>query len=379
MYNTELSETEAREKIARIMSDFFPDFSPQVVKDLAHLLYGNALHVQEKITKNGKKHVIVNHQEQVVCLGSGFDWLHLPNFALIVNPVDPDFETPFATQLKVIRANLAEKRIPESEGVLVMISVSYRQLKDKRHSILKAISLVDFAQKMIETEFKDLVEKGLQMIVGIMNEETRLFEPIAEEQLRAFSKSNYSIPEKLNYIGDFVVKHNKAQHEEFTSPYNITRRRKYREEFPTEIMVLKCMDGRIHIPLATSIPMGIIQPMRNIGAKFHFGWKAFYDRVDNWVSFAYEKKRSCLLLISYHFSKLDPHLGCAGHNYDTCAAIRNTDDLVNQARFTLGSGKDSHVSAVKIGFNTDINAMIIHADDGRVFDIEEFVRENFQE
>jgi len=258
--------------------------------------------------------------------------------------------------------------------------VSYKELKDKRHSMLKAISLLDFAQKIIEEQFTDLVDSGLQMIVGIMNEETRLFEPLDEPTLKKFSKSDYTIPTKLNPIGEFVITHNKMQHEEFTSPYNITQRRVYRKNYPTEIMVLKCMDGRIHLPLATETPMGIIQPMRNIGAKFHFGWKAFYDKVSGWIDYSIDNKRNCLLITTYHFSKLDTHLGCAGHNYDTNAAKNNAEELVRQGEFTLGSGKNSEVSVAMIGFNTDIDAIIVHGDKpDQILDIESFVKELYIE
>ncbi len=371
---------QSEQKIENSIKEFFPNFPSQVIKDFSHLLYGNVIHVSDKLKKNKTTPTMVNHQEQVVCLGSGFDWLHLENFALIVNPVALDPYTPFITQLKVIQSNLKEGRIPKDKGVLVMVSVSYKELKDKRHSMLKAISLLDFAQKIIEDQFQDLVDSGLQMIVGIMNEETRLFEPLDENTLKKFSKSSYIIPKKLNPIGEFVITHNRLQHEEFTSPYNITQRRVYRKNYPTEIMVLKCMDGRIHLPLATETPMGIIQPMRNIGAKFHFGWKAFYDKISGWIDYAIDNKKNSLLIATYHFSKLDKHLGCAGHGYDTEAAKDNAVELVKQAEFTLGSGKNSEISVAMIGFNTDTDAIIVHGKkENQILDIEEFAKAIYAE
>jgi Carboxysome Shell Carbonic Anhydrase len=363
-------------KIQQTISDFFPNFPKQVVQDFSHLIYGNATVVANKLRKNGAKPEVVNHKEQVVCLGSGFDWLHLPNFALIVNPVALDPHGPFVTQLKVIQSNIKENRIPAEDGVIIMISVSYRELKDKMHSILKAISLLDFAQEIVEKQFQDLLDVGLQIIVGTTDDNTRLFELINEDRLKKFSKSNYQIPTNLNKIGSFVLSHNKSQSEEFTSPYNITQRRVYRENFPTEIMVLKCMDGRIHLPIATDTPMGILQPQRNVGAKFHFGWKAFYDKIVTWIDYAIKNKRSCLLLVTYHFSRVDKHLGCAGHGYDTEAAKVNAEELVEQAEFALGKGKNSEISVAMIGYCTDTDSIIVHGANGEILDIEDFVRKH---
>ena len=41
---------------------------------------------------------------------------------------------------------------------------------------------------------------------------------------------------------------------------------------PRHIWVMKCMDGRINIPIATQTPKGIIQPFRNLGGMFRLGW-----------------------------------------------------------------------------------------------------------
>ncbi len=360
------------ETLQRTVKEFYPDFPAQVVKDLAHMMYGNAQHVGKRIAEISEKGVSeVNHEEQVVCLGTGFDWLHLPNFALIVNPVALDHVTPFFTQLKVLKQNWEENRIPREQGMLVMISTSYRAIGDKKHALLKAVELLDFSQTIILKEFPELVQAGLQIIVGTMDTNTRLFEPLDEEILKRFSKSNYTIPDELNEVGKFVLKHNKSQHDEFTSHYNIRQRQNYRENHPTEIMALKCMDGRIHLPIATETPMGIIQPMRNVGAKFHFGWPSFYDKVTGWIQYATERKRNCLILVTYHFSTTESHLGCAGHNYDTAAAKKNAEELAEEARFVYGQGKDSEVNVAVIGFNTDVDAIVLHGmQPGQIYDMQ---------
>ena len=64
-----------------------------------------------------------------------------------------------------------------------------------------------------------------------------------------------------------------AQHAEtYSSPEAWLARERYLAEHPTAILVLKCMDGRINIPIATKTPKGIIQPFRNLGGMFNLGW-----------------------------------------------------------------------------------------------------------
>jgi carbonic anhydrase len=41
---------------------------------------------------------------------------------------------------------------------------------------------------------------------------------------------------------------------------------------PSTIAVLKCMDGRINLPIATHTPTGINQLFRNLGSVFDVGW-----------------------------------------------------------------------------------------------------------
>jgi hypothetical protein len=58
----------------------------------------------------------------------------------------------------------------------------------------------------------------------------------------------------------------------FRSPEAWLARERYLAEHPTAIAVLKCMDGRINIPVATNTPVGILMPFRNLGGIFDLGW-----------------------------------------------------------------------------------------------------------
>ena len=173
-----------------------------------------------------------------------------------------------------------------------------------------------------------------------------------------------------------MKKKKKKQSEEFTDPYQTDLRKVYRNEHPTEIMALKCMDGRMNLPLITGVPMGIIQPMRNIGAKFSIGWKALYDEIKSWKEYAMTQPgRKCLIFTTYHFSNTDSHLGCAGHGYDTDKARQSALMLANEIRNVFGEGKDAFVNVAVIGVNTDDDSIIVHGRNGESFTTAEFVDE----
>ncbi|GED44182.1 hypothetical protein HME01_00340 [Vreelandella aquamarina] len=59
--------------------------------------------------------------------------------------------------------------------------------------------------------------------------------------------------------------------EHFCSPDAWLARQRYLAQHPTSLLVMKCMDGRIHLPHATRTPLGIITPFRNLGGYFRPG------------------------------------------------------------------------------------------------------------
>ncbi len=357
-------------KIVETLKGFYPDFPDQVVGDLAHLLYGNAQHVKMVIEKNGRKFVEINHQEKVVCLGN-FDWLYLHNFALIVNPRAKDTWQAFETELKILRSNLVNGRISAEQGMLVMISSSYRHKEDEQTSILRACGYLENAQQIIVEKFQDLLEAGLQVIVGTTDENTRLFKQLKEEDLASFSECNYKTPEKLNSIGEFVLKYNRSQSNDFIRPENKKSRRMYRKEHPTEILVLKCMDGRVHFAIAMQIAMGLLKILRHVGGKFNFDHNPFFLEVKNWVNYCQEKRKGCLILATYHFSSM-PGLCCAGQNHSRQVAEEYAIKLAAQGKRALNNSANIIVA----GYNTDNDSITVHGpEDGQLLEIEKLAKE----
>src|SRR3989344_5287774 len=109
----------------------------------------------------------------------------------------------------------------------------------------------------------------------------------------------------MHQIISDILKHNEEQSVYFTSPDARLARTQYRAKHPTAIAALKCMDGRVHLPLMTHTPLGILKPWRNLGGKFDMGWPHFGLEVSTWVDQEVNAGRDCLIFVTYHFSKGD--------------------------------------------------------------------------
>lgn len=171
-----------------------------------------------------------------------------------------------------------------------------------------------------------------------------------------------AIEERIQWLFDLARRHSAA----FCSPEAYLARERYLARHPTAIAVMKCMDGRINLPVATQTPLGIIQPFRNLGGMFDLGWPHLGEVLASHVHRMAAAGRRVLILITYHFSRGDARRDCAGFNYDTPAAIAHTYAIKRQVEHTFGSGHGS-VYPVVCGFETDEDALVIHgADDGQL-------------
>ncbi|WP_172116533.1 carboxysome shell carbonic anhydrase domain-containg protein [Halomonas hibernica] len=149
-------------------------------------------------------------------------------------------------------------------------------------------------------------------------------------------------------------------------------RQRYLAQHPTSIVVMKCMDGRIHIPHATRTPLGIITPFRNLGGIFDLGWPYLGELLTDTVIEAANAGRATLLLITYHFSDGNPARGCAGFACDTQAAKAHAHTIAYQADQLFGEDHQQ-VYPLVCGFETDSDALILHGQDDAVLDVREWV------
>lgn len=173
-------------------------------------------------------------------------------------------------------------------------------------------------------------------------------------------------PEDLR---QFIIRRNEVQSREFCSPGAALARRLYRAQHPTEIVALKCMDGRLNLAVITGTPPGIIKPYRNIGGKFDLGWPFFGRLILDDVEYSVSRGRPTLVLSTYHFSRGDHHRGCAGYKYDTEAAKAGAKALREQFKAAFGSDHRA-VDTILLGIETDEDALLFHGN-GKILDISE--------
>ncbi len=172
------------------------------------------------------------------------------------------------------------------------------------------------------------------------------------------------IQERIDWLFDLARRHSV----EYSNPEAQLARERYLARHPTAIAAMKCMDGRINLPVVTQTPLGIIQPFRNLGGVFNLGWPHLGEVLANYVQRMISDGRRVLLLITWHYSKGDYHRGCAGINYDTEAAIAHAYTIQRQMEHTFGAGH-STVYPLVCGLETDEDALILHGVNGERFEL----------
>ncbi len=174
------------------------------------------------------------------------------------------------------------------------------------------------------------------------------------------------ISQKIDWLAALAERHGEA----YRSPEAALARTRYLSQHPTAIGVFKCMDGRINLPVATGMPVGILMPFRNLGGRFDLGWPHLGEVVTQYVMDRVREGRRVLLMVTYHYSKSDAHRGCAGFGYDRAAAFAHTQQIRQQMASVFGDGHDT-VYPLVCGFETDEEALVLHGDavQGDILDV----------
>lgn len=161
------------------LQELYPDMRERFKIDLLPLLVGNQQHIKKVQTEN-RTILDSEHREQILGIGRGFDWLHLPNKALIVGPYSFDLRTPISTAASILLDNLKTGRIPQEEGVVIMTSAVYRERgPEHRLAQAKARSLSAFALDAISKDVPELMPH-LASLVGTIDLHTRVFEQLGD-------------------------------------------------------------------------------------------------------------------------------------------------------------------------------------------------------
>ncbi|MCP1675321.1 hypothetical protein J2T57_002469 [Natronocella acetinitrilica] len=136
----------------------------------------------------------------------------------------------------------------------------------------------------------------------------------------------------------------------------------------TVLASLECMDGRLHLPSATGTLPDRFVSFRNLGGIFDLGWPYLSELLADRVDAAGAQGRRVLLLLTYHFSRGSRSRGCAGFHCDRAAAMRHAEGLRRQALSAFGRAGE-RVYPLVCGFETDEDALILHAPGGDCLDL----------
>lgn len=174
------NEPEIREmELYLQLQKLFPDMKRKILEDLIPLLLGNLRHISE-VRETKRPIEDTQHKEQILAIGRGFDWLHLPNKALIIGPYSYNLSESIITASNILMDNLKKKRIPQNNGIVLMSSAAYRDEAgpERFRAIEKAQSLANFSLETIRTHVPKLIPH-IRLLMGIVNLNTRLFKKVS--------------------------------------------------------------------------------------------------------------------------------------------------------------------------------------------------------
>lgn len=153
----------------------YPTMPKVIVEDLLPLIKGNVAHTQE-IKALNRAIQDTEHNEWILGVGRGFDWLHLINAALIVGPYDPDLAIAIRTAAVLLLDNIRQGRTDKERGIVLMASAPYREEGYERVAAEeKALFLQDYTKKIITKEVPELLPY-LKSIAVSVNMNTRAIE-----------------------------------------------------------------------------------------------------------------------------------------------------------------------------------------------------------
>jgi hypothetical protein len=158
------------------LASLYPDMSAQMRMDLLPLLLGNLERIAQVRGQN--RALDIEHREWMICLGRGFDFLHMPNLALIIGPYSPNLDDPIRKAASIILNNMSTGRIPD-DGFLLLASSPYESVgMDRARAEVKARFMSEFTANLISTEFPALARK-MHVRTAVLNWQSRALEQVA--------------------------------------------------------------------------------------------------------------------------------------------------------------------------------------------------------
>ena len=165
------------EEIRTKLSTLYVGMPKEVLNDLLPLALGNRDHVRS-IRSQKRPVAELVHGENIISVGRGFGWLHLPNRALIIGPYDHAWGNAVKVAGKIVSANINEGRVPKKDGALLLVLAPYWGLEERGAAEEKSWYLFDVANAVLRESYPDLKFKTL---VGVTDMQTRMLHEITRE------------------------------------------------------------------------------------------------------------------------------------------------------------------------------------------------------
>jgi hypothetical protein len=170
--------SDEKDRLRPRLEEMFPDMHSQVRSDLEPLVFGNMERIAE--LRKTERALNIEHREWVICVGRGFDFLHMPNLALIVGPYSPNLDDPIDRAAGIIESNMRTGRIPD-DGFLLLASVPYYEVGvDRARAELKSRFLSKFAADVIYGKYPQLAHK-MHVRTAVLDWRSRKLEIIPPE------------------------------------------------------------------------------------------------------------------------------------------------------------------------------------------------------
>ncbi len=188
----------SRGELENILRKMFPDMVNQILCDLLQLVVGNQHHVKKDIVEKKREPIDLEHRERTICFGRGFDWLHIPNQALIIGPFGNNIEQSIIIAGNILLKNVKKGRVSKEDGFAVMTAGLYYEEGVNRHRIqVKTYSLYKQIKEVLEKNVPELMEEyDVQYLVGVTSHDTRKFTEIDVEYYEKLLESYSDLSEE---------------------------------------------------------------------------------------------------------------------------------------------------------------------------------------
>lgn len=164
--DSRISSAELGERL-RNMYGLMPE---QIMEYVLHRIALTNLAYLEAARKIANKPLENDHQETILWVGQGSDWINVPNTALVIGPFDHALSRKVQTGMKILAGNL--KRRAGEEGIVLAAAqyrpadnqVSYQLARAKALQVLRMVEMCDQSGGLC---------KSVQFLAGVVNVETR--------------------------------------------------------------------------------------------------------------------------------------------------------------------------------------------------------------